>query len=61
MKMSDRGGSRNLRWGASPLPSLHLPFPLEVGSPLNHLWSLGERSKLPQRGPGRAENEFAAL
>ena len=54
-----RGGSRNL---LCPLSS-PLPFPLEVGSPLNQLGSLGERCKLPQRGPGGtpAENEFGSL
>ena len=35
-----------------PLPDL--PFALEVRSPLNHLWGLGERCKLPQPGPGRS-------
>ena len=59
------GGSGNFRYGAVPsprlssstLPSTPLPFPLEVGSPLNDLWDLGERCKLPQRvaerSPGR--------
>jgi len=40
-----------------------LSFPLEVACPLNQLGSLGERCKLPQRGPGwaSAENEFVAI
>jgi len=35
-----------------------LPFPLEVGSPLNQLRGLGDRCKLPQRGPGRPKMNF---
>ena len=36
-----------------PLPSF-LPFPLAVGSPLNKLEGLGERCKIPHRGPGQS-------
>ena len=68
-----RSGSRNLRKGGGALfpafPFLLLflspplsPFPLEVGL-LKPAMGLGERCKLPKRGPWQSlsRNEFGAL
>ena len=50
-----QGQIQEFALGASPLPRFSpLLFRLEVGSPLNHLGVLGERCKLPQRGPGQS-------
>jgi len=64
-RILDAGPHRHIQQFAlgepSPLPSpplLSPPF-LKVGSPLDRLEGLGERCKLPQRGP--AKNEFDAL
>ena len=56
----DHGRIQEFALGGRPSP---LPFPLEVGSPLNQLWGLGSAVSSPSgvRGRAPAENEFGAL
>jgi len=58
------GGDVSSPLYSSPFPSPPLSsLTLRSRVPLNRLRGLGERCKLPERGPGRApaENEFGAL